>query len=169
VEWPRGTPNRPAFNEKLIPECYLSVYKSIRVMNDLHNAAFGSLFFPVWKLCGVLAFPISAYCTIKLGTSMGSALFGFFHLYFIAILVIIVPGAMLMSEIYKLSSEFHRNVQQAVIKRLGKENLVIFQQLRAVPELKCKIGEFYYMEGKAKLTLADNLTRGVSFMLLSFN
>jgi len=49
-----------------------------------------------------------------------------------------------MSEVYKISSEFHRNVQHGLMG-----NSAVFKQLRAIPELKCKISEFYYMEGKA--------------------
>jgi len=50
----------------------------------------------------------------------------------------------------------------------GREKEAVLKTLRSLPILTCKIGSFYHMEGEAKLTFADNILRGVAFMLVSF-
>jgi len=40
--------------------------------------------------------------------------------------------------------------------------------LRSMPVLTVKVGGLYQMEREAKLTLADNMARGVAFGLLTF-
>jgi len=100
---------------------------------------------------------------------MGPVVFGFFLVYMLDALIVIFPGAISMSKIFDLSSQFQ--IQQA-----GRLNILplisladLQRQLKSCPTLKCQVGSFYYMEGKAKLTFADNTANGIAFMLLSFN
>jgi len=100
---------------------------------------------------------------------MGPIVFGFFLVYILDVLIIILPGAVIMSKIFYSSSQFC--IQQAKnLNRLPSiSRMDIQRQLKSFPTLKCQVGPFYHMEGKAKLALADNITHGIAFMLLSFN
>jgi hypothetical protein len=40
-------------------------------------------------------------------------------------------------------------------------------ELRSCPLISCKIGNFYHMEGKARLTLIDTLINGVVMILIN--
>jgi len=100
---------------------------------------------------------------------MAPAVFGFFLIYMLDVFLFTLPGALIMSKIFNLSSQFQ--IQQA--KRLGLlppiSRIDLRRQLKSFPTLKCQVGTFYHMEGRAKLTLVDNMTHGIAFMLLSFN
>jgi hypothetical protein len=48
------------------------------------------------------------------------------------------------------------------------EKMTMRKTLRALPKIKSKVGAFYYVEKEAKLTLLDNITRGIAFMMISF-
>jgi len=100
---------------------------------------------------------------------MHPVVFGFFLVYTIDIFLVAIPSAVTMSRIFSLSSQFQ--IQQA--KQLNRlptvSRMDLQRQLKSFPALKCKIGPFYHMEGKAKLTLADTMTQGVAFMLLSLD
>jgi len=145
------------------------VYRSIRLLNDMHNITFGSLYVPILKLLIFLTLFITTYATVKLRSVMAPVLFCFFLIYMLDVFLFACPSAVIMSKIFSLSSQFH--IQQA--KKLGLlspiSRMDMRRQLGSLPTLKCQVGPFYHMEGKAKLTLADNMTNGVAFVLLSFN
>jgi len=145
------------------------IYRSIRLLNDLHNITFGALFVPLLKLACLVVLFISTYATIKLRYVMHPVVFGFFLGYIFQVFLMTFPGATIMSKIFCLSSQFR--IQQAKYLTLlpPVSRIHLQRQLASLPALKCQVGEFYHMEGKAKLTLADNMTHGVAFMLLSFN
>jgi len=147
----------------------IHIYRSIRLLNDLHNVTFGSLFIPIFKLICFLVLFVSTYATFKLRAVMHPVVFGFLLVYMFDVFVVIFPGAVIMSKIFYLSSQFQ--IQQA--GRLDGlpqiSRLDVQRQLKSFPTLKCQVGPFYHMEGKAKLSLADNMTQGIAFMLLSFN
>jgi len=145
------------------------IYRSIRLLNDLHNIAFGSLFLPTVKLITLSILFISSYATIKLRSVMSPVVFAFFLVYMLDVLIAIFPSAVIMSKIFHLSSQFR--IQQTnnlnLLPPISRRDLQ--RQLKSFPTLKCQVGPFYHMEGKAKLTLADNMTHGITFMLLTFN
>jgi len=147
----------------------IHIYRSIRLLNDLHNIAYGSFFVPMLKLMALLVLFISTYATVKLRSAMGPVVFGFFLVYMLDVLIATFPSSVIMSKIFHLSSQFQ--IQQA--KHLNLLPIVwridLHRQLKSFPTLKCQVGPFYHMEGKAKLTLADNMMHGIAFMLLSFN
>jgi len=100
---------------------------------------------------------------------MHPVVFCLFLTYTFDILLFTFPSALVMSKIFSLSSQFQ--VQQK--KNLNRLPLIsrinLQRQLRSFPALKCQVGPFYHMEGKAKLTLADNMANGIAFMLVTFN
>jgi len=147
----------------------IHIYRFIRLLNDLHNIAFGSLFVPIIKLICFLVLFVSTYATFKLRSVMSPVVFSFFLVYMLNVFVATFPGAVIMSKIFYLSSQFQ--IQQAGrFTRLPQiSGLGVQRQLRSFPTLQSQVGPFYHMEGKAKLALADNMTHGIAFMLFSFN
>jgi len=145
------------------------IYRSIRLLNDLHNITFGSLFVPIVKLICLLTIFISTYAIIKLRSVMHPVVFGFFLVYMLDALLGMISGAVIMSKICQLSSQFRIQQTRQLNLLPPLKRLDLLMQLKSLPTLKCQVGPFYHMEGKAKLTLADNMTHGVAFMLISFN
>jgi len=147
----------------------IDTYRSIRLLNDLHNITFGSLFVPLGKSELLLILFITTYATFKLRSFMSSMVFGFILIYMIDVLLLALTSALIMSKVFNLSSKFR--IQQAKKLKLIPpiRRMDLQRQLESFPTLKCQVGPFYHMEGKAKLTMLDTMTRGVAFMLLSFN
>jgi len=145
------------------------IYRAVRLLNDLHNITFGSLFIPIVKLAALLGLFTSTYVTIRLRSLMHPAVFGFFLVYTLDVLLFTLPCAVVMSKIFFWSSLFH--IQKAKLLNLlppiSRRDLK--RQLKSFPMLKCQVGPFYHMEGKAKLTMADNMAQGIAFMLITFN
>jgi hypothetical protein len=75
-----------------------------------------------------------------------------------------------MSQVYNISSTFHQQLERVVlnIPIQDVEKIRMKKLLLSLPVMKSKIGRFYYMEKKAKLTLLDNMARGIAFMLAAF-
>jgi len=163
-----GANDEPNCDPQAAPTVGIYIYRSIRLLNDLHNIAFGSLFVPIVKLLALLALFISTYATVKLRSFMHPVVFGFFLNYMIDIILVTIPSAVAMSKIFHLSSQFHMQQAQRLhlLPRISRKDLQ--RQLKSLPTLKSQVGPFYHMEGRAKLALADNMTHGIAFMLLSF-
>jgi len=164
-----GAHDKPSGDAQEAWNVGMHIYRSIRLLNDLHNVTFGSLLVPILKLILFLVLFVSTYATFKLRSVMSPVVFGFFLVYMLDVLIVIFPGAVIMSKIFDLSSQFQ--IQQAGrLNRLPPITRADLQrQLKSCPTLKCQVGLFYHMEGRAKLTLADNMVNGIAFMLLSFN
>jgi len=148
------------------------LYRSMRLLNDLHNIMFGSICIPIVKLCAVLTVFISVAAATILRSAIGPVFFSIFLVYLCIVLFLIIPGALFMSQVYSMSKTLERNISDAIMKIPNFYYLqgrpYFTKNLKAQPVLKSKIGEFYYMESKAKLTLLDDVTRGIAFMLISF-
>jgi hypothetical protein len=74
--------------------------------------------------------------------------------------------------VYNISKKFHQGVETSLIKDPCSTDTVerhlIKATLKSIPIMKSQIGSFYYMEGKAKLTLLHNVVRGIAFMMVTF-
>ena len=157
VEWLRSLSHGPE-------EC-IYVYRCCKLWNELHNIVFGSLFLPAFKLCLLLALFVTAYCVIRLQSSLTTAVYMTFLIYFVTIAGLILPGAMVMTQVYSISAKLHQNMRDYYgidcIKGKWRK-----KSLRFLSILKSRIGSFYHMEGKAKLTLAYNIAQVISFILI---
>jgi hypothetical protein len=79
--------------------------------------------------------------------------------------VLILTGAMIMSQVFNISIKFHINMKITLEQMETSERDLLKMKLRSMAVLKCQIGSFYYMESKAKLMLADNIASGVAAVL----
>jgi len=135
------------------PACQLSQYTFYRCMllfNQLHNTSYGSLLIPAFKMANVLAISVTSYSLIRLRGAIHLTIYLFFFLYLFTSVVIIFPGALLMSAVYNVSSNFHTNVKiksQSLVQVSYKEQIWTQKTVDSLPVLKCTIGAFYHMEG----------------------
>ena len=145
------------------------VYQRIRLLNDLHNDAFGSLFVLATKMGAVFALYISVAAITFLRSAVAPILLGAFFLYMSTILLVIFPGALMMSQVYIISSSFNLKVERCLISihNCAQEKHQLKRTLKSLPVMKSKVGNLYHMESKAKLTLLDNIARGIAFMLIT--
>jgi len=83
-------------------------------------------------------------------------------------LFLVIGAAILMTFVFNITSQFQRNIKSGVQETKSiSDKVELKQTVRSLPELKCKIGSFYHMEGKAKLTIVDKIAQGICFTLLS--
>jgi hypothetical protein len=145
-------------------------YRSVFLMNQLHNLVFGDSFVPTVKLCGLLILYISAFAVTVLRSVIHPIFFSIFLLYMCVLGVIIIAGASLTSQVYNNSRNFHLDAQRALANASSDnfDRVVMRKTLKSLPVMKSNVGSFYYMEGRAKLTFLDNLARGIQFMLVTF-
>jgi hypothetical protein len=82
---------------------------------------------------------------------------------------ILVSCALVMSRIYDISSQFQANMAKKVQTSKDKDNGTIqiwMRELRSCQLVRCQIGNFYHMEGKAKLTLVNTIVNAFVFMVV---
>jgi len=142
LEWPTTLYSSQA-------DC-IYVYRSMILFNQLHNNIFGSFLLPLFKLNIVFAIFVSAYSLIRLRDSLSIAIYLFFMLYLITLIVLVVPGALLMSFVYNISCKFHTNVMNmppALMESSSQGRVISQKTVDSLPVLKCTIGAFYHMEG----------------------
>jgi hypothetical protein len=138
--------------------------------NNLHNTVFGSLLIPVIKLCAMVLIYLSVAATTILRSEIGPIIYGMFLVYLIALILVIIPGALMMSTVYNISKKFKRNMEIGMlsVSKWEDEKVLMKMTLKSLPVMKSNIGSFYHMESNAKFTLLDNILRGIAFMLISF-
>jgi len=95
------------------------VYRSLILLNQLHNTVFGTHFVPMVKLCGVLILYIAVFTTTVLRSAIGPIFFAMFLLYVIALVIIIIPGAVVMSQVYNISTKFRHAVETSIINNIS--------------------------------------------------
>jgi len=128
-------------------------------MNHMHNMAFGSIFISTFKLCLLLTLFVSLFCVIRLRDSVSFPVLLMFIFYAFTIVILLIPGAVLMSQVYNISLKFRQYAVTNFCKDEQRKKEIIKRELNSLSVLKCNIGALYYMEGKAKLTLVDNTAR----------
>jgi len=149
-------------------EDFILTYRKALILNNLHNLAFGSIFVPTLKFCCVFTFFITFLAVTKLRHIISHISFVIFLFYTLIILILIVPSAVIMSEIYHNSNKFPMSAKKDFIDCTHSNLSLTRRRLNSLPILKSKVGIFYHMEGRAKLTLFDDIARGIAFMMVSF-
>jgi len=170
IQWPatvNSVPSDANFTTRIKES--IIVYRSIIMLNELQNSVLGSIFIPSVKLSGILIFYISVVAATLLRAHINYFIFALFLIYLYVLTIVIVCGAVLMSRVYSISKTFHKNIATVICKvPYSKEQVLLLKTLKSLPVVKSRIGQFYHMEGEAKLTLLDNVVRGIAFMLISF-
>jgi len=79
--------------------------------------------------------------------------------------------AVVMSLVFTVTTNFQRNATLSLAKSQNEDmgaKRILEKELRSLPVLKSTVGGMYHMESKAKLTLLNTITQGLSTTLLSF-
>jgi hypothetical protein len=80
---------------------------------------------------------------------------------------VLFSSALIMSGIYNISSQFQRSLKQKIQACDNKAiKKVWLKELRSCQVVRCEVGNFYHMEGKAKLTLVDAMVNVFVFMVV---
>ena len=148
---------------------FLSSYKGIYLINNSFNNTFGKVCIPFFKMIVILTFVTSFFAFLRLYQDLE-----LLPLFLVVVLVITapplaIPMSIVMSSLYDLSSKFNRyftiRIQHIATNKTRK--LVFQGQLKSCFIIRCQVGNFYYMEGKAKLTLIHNVLNGIVFLMVN--
>jgi len=122
------------------------------------------------KLVLLFSICLASYWMIRLRNSSTMPVNGCLFVYLTTTTLTIIPGAVLMSHAYNNSRKFQHNMGRKLVLAQPYRHccIVIKKTLHSLPVLKCTVGNFYHMEGKAKLTLGDNTLHGICFCLITF-
>ncbi len=162
TEWPLEA-------EFPVEQC-LRVYRTAFLLNRLNDAAFGKFFIPVAK-CMFLTFYINvpAFAIVCYWDRLDFLSISTLGLVFFLATPILVSCTLVMSRIYDISSQFQANMAKKVQTSKDKDNGTIqiwMRELRSCQLVRCQIGNFYHMEGKAKLTLVNTIVNAFVFMVV---
>jgi len=131
---------------------------------------FGTLFVPLLKLTVVLALFVIIHVVIDLYEKLQFFIYILFIMSGFAGILMIMPAAIIMSKLYDISVQFKQNFKTALVDVClsGDNYLIMCKDLKTIQILKSRVGNFYYMQQRAKLTLVDVLANGVATMLISY-
>jgi hypothetical protein len=150
-----------------VDQC-LKVYKSAFLLNRLNDAGLGRIFVPAGKAIILLVYiNVSAFALFFYWDQLDLISTSTFFSLLAIDVPILVTSSIIMSAIYDISSKFQRNMHQK-IQGCGNKALerVWFKELRSCQIVRCQIGNFYHMEGQAKLTLVHTMLNNFVFMVV---
>jgi hypothetical protein len=146
----------------------LRVYRSVFLLNRLNDAALGKLFIPAAKsLLLIFYINVPAFVVIRYWDQLDIISISTLIFVFGSALSVILTCSNVMSGIYNISSQFQKNMEhkiQACEDKAMKE--VMTKQLLSCQVIRFQIGNFYHMEGKAKLTLINTMVNVFVFMIV---
>jgi len=138
------------------------------MLNEGFNLAFGTLLIPTVKLMGLVGLVLSTFAVIRLRGELNTGSLLLMPLVGIGTASLLVPISLVMSSSYKISLNFERIltplIKQKLTNRETKEGFA--RQLKSCPLIRCKIGNMYYMEARAQLTMLDSTVNGLVFLLV---
>ena len=80
----------------------------------------------------------------------------------------IVPISTVMSSLYDISKDMTWNLSPHISKIMDKKTKQILDgQLKSCCVIRCRVGNLYYMEAKAKLTTFHNIVNGIVFLMVN--
>jgi hypothetical protein len=144
-----------------------NVYRGTFLLNQICNDGLGRIFVPAMKILMCTILMASAFGLIRLTNILDSVTMAFLAVDVVAGGGVLMFGVLLMSNIYGNAVRFQRGALQMIPQISDrKERAYHFKKYRSCQSIRCKVGSFYSMEGKAKLTLADAVVNGVVSVLL---
>lgn len=160
-------------NQQVGPVCEKSfkVYKTCYLLNDMFNEIFAPAAMPGLKYLTLLLTIFPLFGFIRFHASMD-----LLTSYQVLILIpaaglSLIPGALVMSACYNISTEFPKNMPFKILNETNEGTLhrkLYLAQVKSILPVRCKVGSLYYMERQAKLTLLDTLVNSLVFLLLNF-
>jgi hypothetical protein len=138
------------------------------VLNRLNDAAFRRLFIPAVKFMILTIYVnVPAFAVFCYWDGLDLISISTLVLVFGASVPMLVSCSLVMSKIFDIASEFQRNMELKIQPCKNKRmKQVWLRELRSCQVVRCQIGNFYHMEGKAKLTLVDTMANIFVFMVV---
>ena len=168
IEWPKSEFQFPSTKPRSKEDKSILYYKAIYVMNNEVNVVFGTIIIPYLKVILMLLFVSAVFACARLFETIS-----FLTLVFAAILSITTTGllgpiSIVMYRLYDLSLNFPKNLFAETLQSTGKKSRKYLEaNLNSCPLIRCQIGSWYHMEGKAKLTMLHNTINGLAFLLIN--
>ena len=86
----------------------------------------------------------------------------------ITTMALLVPISIVTTRMYDLSLDFQKHMVSETLQITEKKTRrVLKTSLKSCPLIRCKVGNWYYMEAKAKLTMLHNLLNGLAYLLIN--
>jgi len=138
------------------------------LINQEVNVAFGSLYIPFMKFLVLLGLIVSFFAIVRLRAELDGITAFLIPATFAATVILVVPISMVMSRMYELSKNF-KLVLAPKIRELTKKKTLYYLQykMESCSLIRCKVGNMYYMEAQAKLTMLDHVVNGLVFLLVN--
>ena len=142
-------------------------YRGVYILNNDCNMVFGTLYIPFAKMAIMLAIVLSVFALVRLYNDLHIlSLFLLTSVAFTAT-ILIGPISIAMSSLYDMSSKFPHNLFLQIHITPEKNSRIYKLQLKSCQLIRSQVGNFYYMESKAKLTVIHNILNGIVFLLVN--
>ena len=150
-----------------IERCILH-YKGMYVMCNDANLAFGMIVVPFIKLSVVIWIMVSVFAIIRLVHILDGLSVIFLTGTMLTAFLILIPISIVMSSLYFMSLRFSTNLS-AKIRHVTDQKIKseLSRMLKSCSRIRVRVGKWYNMEAKAKLTVLHCLAKGVVFLLVN--
>ena len=137
-------------------------YRGIYILNEDFNMAFGTLFIPAIKLMFCLCFIACFVAVVRFWSDLGALTYTTLFIGTVSDALLLVPISTMMSSLFDTSTQFQHNLMKTVnIISDPKARKYWKLVLESCPVVRCKVGNMYYMESMAKLTMFQQIVNGV--------
>ena len=151
-------------------DIYIGHYRWIYLLNKTCNVTFGKLYIPFMKLFLILTFILCFFATVRVLEYLDLFILVFVLIVVLTSLLLLVPISIIMSSFFDISRVFSKNFS-ARINNDTKETAIVksmvVAQLRSCQVIRCEVGNVYYMEAQAKLTMLQHVVNGVVFLMVN--
>jgi len=143
-------------------------YRGIKLLNHDCNMGFGKLVIPFTKLAVMFGFILAFFACFRLFQKMHIVSFALVAVGAFSCIIILIPTTIIMSNLYDTSVQFRLKLLPG-IHRLTDPRMkkALEFALKSCSLIRFKVGNWYFMEAKAKLTLMHNLVNGVVFVMVN--
>ena len=166
IDWPNS--HSPAEECCIkIAQCIL-YYRGIYILNTGSNTVFGKLFLPFIKAVVVFGLILSFFAVVEKYEYLDTLSLFFVSAVTPTAFLLLAPISIVMSSLYDMSSQFHRNIFPKVHRvTIKKTKRILIYHLKSCPLIRCQVGNLYHMEAKAKLTMLHHVLNGVVFLMVN--
>ena len=136
--------------------------------NNEFNRVFGTIVIPFLKFALMLIFVSAVFVCARLFKSISLIPLAFAAILSFTTMALLVPTSIVMSRMFDLSLNFRMILFSETLQITEKNTRRILEaSLESCPLVRCKIGSWYYMEAKAKLTILHNILNGLAYLLIN--
>jgi len=139
------------------------------MLNEEANIAFGMLFIPCLKMVVLLGLAVSFFAVVRLREDLDAISLFIMPTTILACGILIFPIAQVMSRTYDISQKFKKIIftSNQVLTGRKTRNRYLERQVKACAIIRTKVGNIYYMEAQAKLTMIDYTVNTLVFLLVN--